>query len=58
MSTASHTTRNINEVFGEGEANERIVRRRLENFQSGDVTLEIRPCGRPENRSGSGHISN
>ena len=48
--TAVQTARNINEVFGEGVANERTVRRWFAKFRSGDFNLENELRGRPETK--------
>lgn len=45
---ASHTARNISEVFYEDVANERIVCRWFEKFQCGGLTLKNQSRGRHE----------
>ena len=41
-------TRNINEAFGHGTANERTIQRCFAKFRSCDMSLENEPRGRPE----------
>ena len=45
---AAVATRNINEAFGDGTANERTTQRWFAKFRYGDMSLENEPRGRPE----------